>query len=206
MISFNCDDCSQNYRVADDKAGKQTTCARCKAKLTVPSVPHEEVVLDASDMACPLNKDADSSWLPKRETTSLAPVSMVPSPISDPKLALVPCKECGAEVSPRALACPRCGVPRPGTEVGKLQIIRSSGLTGAMYAVRVEIDGEFMGELRNGGSLSLDLPVGCRIVEVSGGGMSRKVSVEVRDGKTARFELYFSAWGILGGGLNLNPA
>jgi hypothetical protein len=29
-------------------------------------------------------------------------------------MALVNCRECGHEVSPSALACPRCGAPRPG--------------------------------------------------------------------------------------------
>jgi hypothetical protein len=75
-----------------------------------------------------------------------------------------------------------------------------------MHAVRVTVDGEFLGEVKNGGTLTLDIPAGQRVVQVSGGGMSREVTVSVEDGKTARYELYFSAWGALGGGLNLKPA
>ena len=75
-----------------------------------------------------------------------------------------------------------------------------------MHAVRVTVDGEFRGEVKNGGTLALDLPAGDRVVQVSGGGLSREVTVPVPDGKTVRFEMYFSAWGALGGGLNLKPA
>jgi len=75
-----------------------------------------------------------------------------------------------------------------------------------MHVVRVSVDGEFMGEMKGGGTLTLDVAAGARVVEVSGGGLSRTVTVNIDDGKTVRFEMYFSNWGALGGGLNLKPA
>lgn len=63
-----------------------------------------------------------------------------------------------------------------------------------------------MGEVRNGGSITLDLPAGQRRVEVSGGGLSNSAIISIADGQTTRYEMYFSVWGILGGGLNFKPA
>lgn len=42
MITFSCPSCSTSYTVADDKAGKRTTCARCHHPLTVPVLPDLE--------------------------------------------------------------------------------------------------------------------------------------------------------------------
>lgn len=121
-------------------------------------------------------------------------------------MALVSCKECGAQVAASAPTCPKCGVSRPGAATGKLVIIRSSAMTAAMYAVRVVVDGQLMGEVKNGGTLTLDLPAGQRNVQVSGGGMSREATIAIADGKTTRYQIYFSNWGFLGGGLNFKPA
>jgi len=74
-----------------------------------------------------------------------------------------------------------------------------------MHVVRVSVDGEFMGEMKGGATLTLDVAAGARVVEVSGGGLSRTVTVHIDDGKTARYEMYFSNWGALGGGLNFHP-
>jgi hypothetical protein len=99
-----------------------------------------------------------------------------------------------------------CGVSRPGGATGKLVIIRSSAMTGAMYAVQVVVDGQLMGEVKNGGTLTLELPAGHRTVQITGGGMSREASIAIADGETTRYQMYFSNWGFLGGGLNFNPA
>jgi ribosomal protein L40E len=121
-------------------------------------------------------------------------------------MALVACKECGAKVAAAAPTCPKCGVSRPGAATGKLVIMRSSAMTAAMYAVQVVVDGQLMGEVKNGGTITLDLPAGQRKVEVRGGGMSRAASIRIVDGQTTRYQMYFSAWGFLGGGLNFKPA
>lgn len=75
-----------------------------------------------------------------------------------------------------------------------------------MYAVRVVVDGQLMGEVKNGGTLTLELPAGQRTVHVSGGGMSRDAIIGIADGQTTRYQMYFSTWGVLGGGLNFKPA
>lgn len=79
-------------------------------------------------------------------------------------------------------------------------------MTAAMYAVQVVVDGQLMGEVKNGGTITLDLPAGQHRVEVSGGGLSKAATVQIADGQTCRYQIYFSAWGILGGGLNFKPA
>lgn len=122
-------------------------------------------------------------------------------------MALVACKECGAQVAESAPTCPKCGVTKPSGETGKLVIMRSSALTGAMHPVHVFVDGQVIGEVVNGGTLTLELPVGQRQVEVRGhGGMSRSATIDIRQGATANYKMYFSSLGILGGGLNFKPA
>jgi hypothetical protein len=79
-------------------------------------------------------------------------------------------------------------------------------MTAAMYAVRIIVDGQLMGEVKNGGTLTFDLPAGQRNVQVSGGGMSRETTISLADGKTTRYQMYFSNCGFLGGGLNFKPA
>ena len=121
-------------------------------------------------------------------------------------MALIPCKECGTEVADSALTCPKCGVNGPGTAAGRLAIIRSSKMNGAMYAVQVAVDGELVGEVNNGDTLFVELPAGQHTVQVSGGFMSRDASITIGDGEETRYQMYFSNWGFLGGGLNFKPA
>ena len=84
--------------------------------------------------------------------------------------------------------------------------MRSSAMTGAMYAVQVIVDGQLMGEVKNGDTLTLELPAGQRTVRVGGGGMSRDATIGIADGIATRYQMYFSNWGFLGGGLNFKPA
>ena len=106
-------------------------------------------------------------------------------------MALTPCKECGAQVAASAPTCPKCGVSRPGAAMGKLVIVRTSAMTGAMSAVRVVVDGQLMGEVKNGGTLTLELPAGQHAVQVNGGAMSRDATIGIADGKTTRYQMYF---------------
>jgi hypothetical protein len=122
-------------------------------------------------------------------------------------MALVACKECGAQVAESAPTCPRCGVSRPSGATGKLAIMRPSAITGAMHPVHVFVDGQVIGEVKNGDTLTLELPIGERRVEVRGhGGMSRSATIDIQQSKTITYRMYFSALGILGGGLNFKPA
>jgi len=121
-------------------------------------------------------------------------------------MGLVSCKVCGTQVAASALTCPNCGVSHPGAGIGKLAIIRTSAITGEMYAVQVFVDGELMGEVNDGTTLTLELPAGRHTAKVVGGGMSRQATIGIADGKTTRYQMYFSNWGFLGGGLNFKPA
>jgi hypothetical protein len=79
-------------------------------------------------------------------------------------------------------------------------------MTCAMYPVQVIVDGQLMGEVHNSESLTLELPAGQRTVRVSGGGMSRDATISIADGVTTQYQMCFSNWGLLGGGLNFKPA
>jgi hypothetical protein len=76
-----------------------------------------------------------------------------------------------------------------------------------MHPVLVLVDGQAIGDVRNGSTLTLDLSIGQRQVEVRGhGGMSRSATIDIQQSKTITYQLFFSALGILGGGLNFKPA
>jgi len=122
-------------------------------------------------------------------------------------MALISCKECGAQISDAAPVCPRCGIAQPSlTKTGKLSISRKASVTGSQHFVQVVVDGKQVGEIRDGGNLTLDLAPGTRVIEVGGGGLSRRLEVSIVEGEVLRYQIYFSAWGILGGGLQLRPA
>jgi hypothetical protein len=89
---------------------------------------------------------------------------------------------------------------------GKLTLVRHGKATGFMFDVKVFVDDHPMVEIENGGRVTLDLPVGQRRVDVSAGGMTRSAIIDIRQGETVRYQVYFSEWGILGGGLNFKSA
>jgi hypothetical protein len=120
-------------------------------------------------------------------------------------MALVACKECGAEVAGSAKTCPKCGVSYPGG-AGQFILWRKTALTGEMYAIQITIDGQPAGEIKKGGSVTFDLLAGDHQVDVRGGGLSNSAVFQIIDGQATRYEMSFSAFGILGGGLKLKPA
>ena len=106
-------------------------------------------------------------------------------------MAIVPCKECGGKVAGSAPLCPHCGVAAPSGATGKLVIMRSSALTGAMHPVSVLIDGQGVESVQNGETRTYELPAGNRQVEVRGhGGMSRKVTIDLPQGQTITYQMY----------------
>ena len=75
-----------------------------------------------------------------------------------------------------------------------------------MHSVQVIVDGKQVGEMKGEGySITLDLAPGKRVVEVGGGGLSRRIEVTIVEGEVLRYQMYFSVWGVLGGGLQLRP-
>jgi hypothetical protein len=79
-------------------------------------------------------------------------------------------------------------------------------MTGALYSVRVTVDGVLAGELKSGVTLNLEVEVGDREIGVAGGGLSNSSRVTVKQGATVSLETRFSNWGVLGGGLRLDQA
>ncbi len=142
---------------------------------------------------------------PAEERSEPQPVLAEVAPVVASNPNLIDCPDCGKSVSRQAKQCPHCGRPL-GPPVGKLVVVRSSAMTGSMYAVRVTVGGELFGEVKNGGQLDIDLPAGRHEVKVRGGGLSNSAIIQIVDGKTTRYQMYFSEWGIFGGGLNFKPA
>ena len=78
-------------------------------------------------------------------------------------MALVNCIECGSSVSDKAPTCPKCGVSGPsGKKLQGTLLIRREHLTWMARALSVEIfvDRTLVGKVRNGGDLSVNLPMG----------------------------------------------
>src|SRR5438067_1706271 len=117
-------------------------------------------------------------------------------------MALVSCKECGSEVAGSAQACPRCGVSYPGG-AGRLVIARPFGMTGATSTVQIIVAGQRIGEVNNGKSATFEMLAGSYKLEVRGGGMSDSAVFQIVDGQSKHYDVSFSAFGILGGGLKL---
>ena len=76
-------------------------------------------------------------------------------------------------------------------------------MTGAMSNVEIKIAGQVVGTVKNGGTVAIDLLAGTYRLEVAGGGMSNSAEAQVQDGAATVFEVSFSMWGALGGGLKL---
>ena len=62
----------------------------------------------------------------------------------------------------------------------------------SMYAVRIVVDGQFMGEVKNGGSLTLDVSAGQRAVQATCGLISKTTTINITDGQTQRYEMYIN--------------
>ena len=121
-------------------------------------------------------------------------------------MAFVACKKCGAQVEETALTCPRCGVAGPGGTTGVLVISRPPELAESRLAeIAVFVDGNLVGEIKNGSTMTLELPTGTRAVEVQGNRLSNSATIPIEAGKTSRYQASFSAWGAFGGGLIFEP-
>jgi hypothetical protein len=73
-----------------------------------------------------------------------------------------------------------------------------------MHPGHVFVDGDVVGEAKNGSTARFELAPGERRIEVRGhGGLSRTVAISIRENETVTYEVSFSAFGILGGGLKL---
>ena len=120
-------------------------------------------------------------------------------------MALVSCKECGGEVADSAPTCPKCGVVNPGKATGELIITRKGKAAGWGSAVQIVVDGQLVGEVKNSKMFQVKLSAGEHNVSVQGGGLSNKANIIIEESKATRYVMYFSEWGILGGGLNFKP-
>lgn len=79
-------------------------------------------------------------------------------------MALLPCRECGAQVSDGAPTCPSCGVASPGGQA-QLVIQREKRLQGAIVPLGVWVDSSHLGSLRSGQSISMSVSPGVHRIE-----------------------------------------
>ncbi len=84
-----------------------------------------------------------------------------------------------------------------------VRISRIATTTGCMYEVTVSINGQKAGAVSGDQSLILQLQPGAYVMKVAGGGLSNSLTLTVERNQPLEFEMYFSNWGILGGGLVL---
>jgi hypothetical protein len=98
-------------------------------------------------------------------------------------MALIQCRECGADISDSAATCPRCGVSAPGG-TGTLTLLRPQFRNGAI-GVEVYVDGRPYGSLRMKGRLSIPIAPGDHHVELrTSQGKSGVGTVTTRSGET----------------------
>jgi hypothetical protein len=74
-----------------------------------------------------------------------------------------------------------------------------------MYEVTVTVDRQVVGHLNEHDTLTITVDPGERTVEVSGGSLRRLQVLSVASAEILEFETHFSNWGVLGGGLLLQP-
>ncbi|MBM3942043.1 MAG: DUF2846 domain-containing protein [SAR202 cluster bacterium] len=117
-------------------------------------------------------------------------------------MSLVACKEFEAQVSESATICPKCGVGEPGVRFGTVVFSRTPAFAGSMSALKVFVNNQQVGELRNGDSVVLKLSPGKHDIQLRGGLLSRATTISVHEGETTRYRTYFYS-GLFSGGIKL---
>src|SRR5262249_43466021 len=152
----------------DKAAGRQAKCPKCGITIMVP--PLEEVAASSPAQVAASVTQRQQSPIDRKANLDLCPdcgkevskrATQCPHcgcPLAATGSALTTCKACRARVAESAQTCPNCGVSNPGSAVGKLVIMRSSAMAGAMYVVRITVDGQPAGEVKDGATVTLELP------------------------------------------------
>jgi hypothetical protein len=112
-------------------------------------------------------------------------------------MALVACKECGAEVAESAPVCPKCGVPSPAGLSCQLKLIRTPAVTGFAHITEAFLDDRSVGRVKMGESITVESSPGRHELVVLAAGptrVARSCPFEIDYGQTAEFETGFSAW------------
>lgn len=78
------------------------------------------------------------------------------------------CLGCGCKIEIGSKFCPNCGKETllSSGEIGTIKIVREKKTMGFAVNFDVFIDGEKVGSLANGGSLSFDVPIGSHDVKL----------------------------------------
>lgn len=86
-----------------------------------------------------------------------------------------------------------------------LVLSRSRSATGGSHTIAVTLDGEPIGNLNEGDTLTVKITRGQHTIHFGGGGLYRSQTITTQSGQVLEFETYFSNWGIIGGGVILRP-
>jgi hypothetical protein len=156
-ITVTCRTCSVRLTTPDAAAGKQLKCPKCGQPLLVPQFE----VVDTLPLAELIESSEAAMDAEKRQVPRAVPVNEAKKP------NLTTCKDCDSPVSKKAKTCPHCGVSCPAVETGLIRIKRRRQLQGRALTMKFFINGESIGELRDGEMLKVEVPAGEQTLVVS---------------------------------------
>ncbi len=109
-------------------------------------------------------------------------------------MALVPCKECRAEISSNATVCPQCGTHL----IGSLIFYRPSKFMGSATTMLAYLDDQVVGKFRSGDKQSIEVPVGTHTITGQFGNLRAQTTLTVDGNKQylIKFVLGFSGFKI----------
>ncbi|MBU0640082.1 MAG: DUF3302 domain-containing protein [Planctomycetes bacterium] len=109
MIETSCAACGKRLRVRDDAAGKRGKCPQCGAIVNLPQ--SDESISEAAIEGWLRPGPTDGAPRAPDERVAPAQTRNARPSLETTKSNLVPCPDCGRQVSRSAKACPNCGRP-----------------------------------------------------------------------------------------------
>lgn len=170
-------------------AGVVILVSNRKTQSLPSSINQQAIDKDQSDRACPfcaelIKPQAILCRYCNRDVAPLAP------------------RECGSQVSESVVQYPKCESESSASGSGQLTIHRASKLVGCAIKLKVVVDGQAQGTLKNGEKMTVALSSGQHKLEILGlswGGPKGSTMVNVHGGVCTVYsvwpELSLSSWG-----------
>ena len=108
-------------------------------------------------------------------------------------MSLVPCKECGKEISSSAQSCPYCGISYPGQTTGDLEIYRRAKFDSFFYPMTIYLNNVEFAKIGNNEKLTFEgIQEGKYTMKITlGVTESDNCILDIPAGKKTRIELWF---------------
>lgn len=122
MITFQCPSCGKEYKVQDEFGGRSTTCRSCRKLMTIPYPAAIPISPISPKLSAPKQHQMKEQGIKKKSFWSAVCKALNTRVDDSPKkskkkdAALIPCTDCGKEISSNASACPHCGAQTPITK------------------------------------------------------------------------------------------